>query len=247
MASLGQLVAGIAHEINNPMAFVLNNLFTVERLLDQIAPETERLAASSQQKFAKARLRLTEMNEGLDRVKTLVLNLRTFSRLDEGELKTIDLVESIESVLMLLAHRLNGRISIEKQYAPERKLYCFAGRLNQVIMNLVSNAMDSIEGTGKITITTIEGEHDISISIRDTGAGIAPAIKDRIFDPFFTTKPIGKGTGLGLAISAWHYSGTSWLNRSPERRRCWSRFRIQNQDPPGPGTRGNFHDEEQNC
>jgi two-component system NtrC family sensor kinase len=202
MASLGQLVAGIAHEINNPMAFVLNNLFTVERLLEQIAPESELvLVEPSRRKLAKARLRLSEMNEGLDRVKTLVLNLRTFSRLDEGELKTIDLVESIESVLMLLRHRLNGRIRVEKAYGSERELYCFAGRLNQVIMNLVSTAMDSIEGDGKITITTIHGEQDVRISIRDTGAGIPANIRGRIFDPFFTTKPVGKGTGLGLAIS----------------------------------------------
>jgi two-component system NtrC family sensor kinase len=201
MASLGQLVAGIAHEINNPMAFVLNNLFTVERLFDQIGPEFEVLPAPSRQKLAKVRLRLSEMNEGLDRVKTLVLNLRTFSRLDEGELKTIDLVESIESVLMLLQHRLDGRIRVEKQYGPERTLYCFAGRLNQVIMNLVANAMDSIEGEGTITIATVHNEQEVCISIRDTGAGIPTAIRGRIFDPFFTTKPVGKGTGLGLAIS----------------------------------------------
>jgi two-component system NtrC family sensor kinase len=202
MASLGQLVAGIAHEINNPMAFVLNNLFTVERLMEQIAPEAEsRLPEPFLRKLAKVRLRLGEMNEGLDRVKTLVLNLRTFSRLDEGELKTIDLVESIESVLMLLRHRLSGRIRVEKHFGPERELYCFAGRLNQVIMNLVSNAMDSIEGEGTVTITTLHGDHDVCISVRDTGAGIPAAIRGRIFDPFFTTKPVGKGTGLGLAIS----------------------------------------------
>jgi len=202
MASLGQLVAGIAHEINNPMAFVLNNLFTVERLLDRIGPEAEpHLSPAGQQKFAKMRLRLSEMGEGLDRVKSLVLNLRTFSRLDEGELKTIDLPESINSVLLLLKHRLNGRIRIEKNYRAESKLYCYAGRLNQVIMNLVANAMDSIEGEGTITISTFDDEQEIRISIRDTGTGIPEAIRTRIFDPFFTTKPVGKGTGLGLAIS----------------------------------------------
>jgi len=159
------------------------------------------LPENCRKKWVKLRLRLREMNDGLDRVKALVLNLRTFSRLDEGEFKTIDVAESIDSVLLLLQHRLNGRIRIEKRYRPGQKLYCYAGRLNQVIMNLVSNAMDSIEGEGRITITAVEGDQDFSISVRDTGAGIPAAIRSRIFDPFFTSKPVGKGTGLGLAIS----------------------------------------------
>jgi two-component system, NtrC family, sensor kinase len=202
MASLGQLVAGIAHEINNPLAFVLNNLFIVESGLDSLGPEMEpHLAELSVGKLRKARARLGEMREGLDRVKELVLDLRTFSRLDEGEFKTVNVVEAIDAVLLLLKHRMNGRIPVEKHYADSRMLYCYAGRLNQVLMNLVANAVDAIAGEGTIAITTSQTPEAFLISVRDTGTGIPEAIRGKIFDPFFTTKPVGQGTGLGLAIS----------------------------------------------
>jgi two-component system, NtrC family, sensor kinase len=202
MASLGQLVAGIAHEINNPLAFVLNNLFIVESGLDGLSPEMEPLLPEpSLGKLRKTRIRLREMKEGLDRVKALVLDLRTFSRLDEAEFKTVDIGETIDTVLLLLKHTMNGRIVVEKHYAAERKLYCYAGKLHQVLMNLIANAVDAIEGDGKIVIATNQIADVFLISIRDSGTGIAEAIRSKIFDPFFTTKPVGRGTGLGLAIS----------------------------------------------
>ena len=101
----------------------------------------------------------------------------------------------------LLKHKMNGRIQVEKHYVPERTLYCYAGRLHQVLMNLIANAVDAIAGEGKIVITTSQTPEFFLISVRDTGAGIPEAIRSKIFDPFFTTKPIGQGTGLGLAIS----------------------------------------------
>jgi two-component system NtrC family sensor kinase len=202
MVSLGQLVAGIAHEINNPLAFVLNNLFIVETALEALSQEMEmQLSESSRKKVRKARTRLVEMREGLDRVKELVLDLRTFSRLDEGEFKTVDVVEAIDAVLLLLKHKMNSRIHVEKHYVKERALYCYAGRLNQVLMNLLANAVDAIVGEGRIFITTSQTASAFLISIRDTGTGIAESIRGKIFDPFFTTKPVGQGTGLGLAIS----------------------------------------------
>jgi two-component system NtrC family sensor kinase len=202
MASLGQLVAGIAHEINNPLAFVVNNLFIAESGLDALAPEIEpHLTEASASKLRKARARLGEMRQGIDRVKELVLDLRTFSRLDEGEFKTVDVLDTIDAVLLLLKHKMNGRIRVEKNYTPERTLYCYAGRLHQVLMNLISNAVDAITGEGEIIITTRQTAGVFQISIRDTGAGIPENIRTKIFDPFFTTKPIGQGTGLGLAIS----------------------------------------------
>ncbi|MDP9171559.1 MAG: response regulator [Acidobacteriota bacterium] len=201
MASLGQLVAGIAHEINNPLAFVLNNLFIVENGLDTLMPRMEpQLEEPQLKKLRKVRTCLEEMGEGLGRVKELVLDLRTFSRLDEGEFKTADMAEAIDSVLLLLRHRL-GSIQVEKYYSPDRKLYCHAGRVNQVLMNLLSNAVDAIAGEGKIVIATSQTPEAFAISVRDTGAGIPEAIRSKIFDPFFTTKPVGQGTGLGLAIS----------------------------------------------
>jgi len=202
MASLGQLVAGIAHEINNPLAFVVNNLFIVETGLKSLLPEIEfHLSEPSRAKLRKALDRLEEMKEGLERVKALVLDLRTFSRLDEGEFTTVDIVETIDAVLLLFKHKMNGRILVERDYVPNRKLYCYAGRLHQVLMNLIGNAVDAISGAGTIAITTRQTSSVFSISIRDTGAGISEAIRSKIFDPFFTTKPVGQGTGLGLAIS----------------------------------------------
>jgi two-component system, NtrC family, sensor kinase len=189
MASLGQLVAGIAHEINNPLAFVVNNLFIVESGLEGLNAELERsLSEPSLQKMRKALARLGEMKQGLDRV-------------DEGEFKTVDVVETIDAVLLLLKHKMNGRIQVEKHYVPERTLYCYAGRLHQVLMNLIANAVDAIAGEGKIAIATSQTARDFLISIQDSGAGIPEEIRNKIFDPFFTTKPIGQGTGLGLAIS----------------------------------------------
>jgi len=202
MASLGQLVAGIAHEINNPLAFVMNNLFIVENGMDFLGPELEpHLGETSLNRLRKVRTRLEEMKEGLERVKELVLDLRTFSRLDEGEFQTMDVLETIDAVLLLLKHKMNGRIRVEKHLIAERQLYCYARRLYQVLMNLIANAIDAIVGEGSIIITTSRTAEDFLISVRDTGAGIAEAIRSKIFDPFFTTKPVGRGTGLGLAIS----------------------------------------------
>lgn len=202
MASLGQLAAGIAHEINNPLAFVLNHLFTIESALASAAAEvTANVSEAACRKFQKARTRLEEMREGLNRVKDLVSNLRTFSRLDEGEVKTIDLHESIDSVLRLLQYKLSGRIKLEKRYGVVPLFDCYAGQFNQVMMNLIANAVDAIEDKGTITISTRAEDEQVVVSVRDTGSGIPEAIQNRIFDPFFTTKPVGSGTGLGLAIS----------------------------------------------
>lgn len=203
MASLGHLVAGIAHEINNPLAFVINNLFIAEGVLDSLKPEMEPLLTpASREQLQKARIRLEEMNPGLDRVKELVLDLRAFSRLDGEEFRTVDAVDMIDAVLALFKFKMSGRITVEKYYAPERMLHCSEGRLRQVVMNLISNAVDAIAAEGTMTVSTsLTPAGCFLISVRDTGAGIPEAIQSKIFDPFFTTKPVGKGTGLGLAIS----------------------------------------------
>jgi two-component system NtrC family sensor kinase len=202
MASLGQLVAGIAHEINNPLAFVLNNVFTIQDQIGRLAKRPELcLSRDFPARAEKLRSRLEDMRQGVERVKELVLDLRTFSRLDEGKFKTVDIGESIDSVLRFLHHKMQERIKVEKTYGPVRKLSCHAGQLNQVLMNIIANAVDAIEGEGTITITTATEERMFLISIRDTGSGIPEAIRNRIFEPFFTTKPVGQGTGLGLSIS----------------------------------------------
>jgi two-component system NtrC family sensor kinase len=206
MAGLGQLVAGIAHEINNPLAFVINNIFIVQESLAKLADNAE-LPPDALARVAKMQARMSDASLGTGRVKDLVTKLRTFSRLDEGTIKTVNIHESIESVLLFLKHKMDGRIEVQRQYCEVEMVTCLAGELNQVLMNIIANAVDAIEaneardGAGRITITTSEQDGDFTIRVRDTGKGIPEEIRSRIFEPFFTTKPIGQGTGLGLAIS----------------------------------------------
>jgi len=202
MASLGELVAGIAHEINNPLSFVSSHLTTVTRAIATINSETTTLLSDSRrQAMEKIAQRLEVMRLGIDRVEDLVIKLRTFSRLDEAEIKTVDIEESIESVLTLLQHKMNQRIQIVRRYGTHKMLSCYPGPLNQVIMNIVSNGIDAIAGEGSITIETRATQAMFWIVIKDTGSGIPDSVRDRIFEPFFTTKPVGAGTGLGLSIS----------------------------------------------
>ena len=207
MAGLGQLVAGIAHEINNPMAFVINNIFIVQETLRKLASGETELPPEAAVKVGKMQARVSDAQLGATRVKELVTKLRTFSRLDEGTIKTINIHESIESVLLFLRHKMEGRIEVDRRYGETEMLTCLAGELNQVLMNIVANAIDAIDAnatsgeTGRITIATGQQNGHFIIRVRDTGKGIPEEIRNRIFEPFFTTKPIGQGTGLGLAIS----------------------------------------------
>ena len=141
------------------------------------------------------------MEEGLLRVKELIQKLKNFSRIDEGEVKNCDIHENINSVLFLLQHKMKDGVEVDCQFTENGFLTCQPGPLNQVLMNLISNAVDAIDGEGRITIRTWENEDMFHISIADNGPGIPADIKDRIFEPFFTTKPVGDGTGLGLSIS----------------------------------------------
>lgn len=202
MASLGQLVAGIAHEINNPLAFVINGLFLVQEGLDRIAKEPEdSIPAAVRGRIGNMRANLRDACFGIERVKELVSKLRTFSRLDEGKFKTVDIQESIESVLLFLRHKLEDRIEIERDFAGPSTLDCYPGELNQVLMNVIANAIDSIDGPGKVTVATSQQDANFVIKVRDTGRGIPEEVRLKIFEPFFTTKPVGSGTGLGLAVS----------------------------------------------
>lgn len=202
MASLGQLVAGIAHEINNPLSFALSNVFSIENWLATVMAEAVPcLSEDHMAKLDKARKRIADTGQGLERVRELVVKLRTFSRLDEGEFKTVDIKEAVESVLLFLRHKMSDRIEVRRHYAADNMLACYAGQLNQVIMNVVANAVDAIEGKGTITVRTFRHDGMFAIAVADTGSGIPPEILERIFDPFFTTKPVGQGTGLGLSIS----------------------------------------------
>lgn len=202
MVSLGELVAGVAHEINNPLAFVMSHLDTVRDALQRFSGEgLSVLSGSGRRKYDKALKRTGDMQIGLERIRDLVLKLRTFSRLDEGELKVVDLHENIESVLALLEYRIGDGVEITRQFGNVPRMACYPGPLNQAIMNVLTNALDAIAEGGTISITTRHDQGKVSIEIADNGPGIPEDVKAKIFNPFFTTKPVGVGTGLGLSIA----------------------------------------------
>jgi len=202
MASLGELVAGIAHEINNPLSFALSHLTTVEKSLGgvQAALKAE-LTGPPGESWQRAFDRLREMRAGLFRIRDLVLKLRTFSRLDEGEEKYVSVRESVESVLTILQHRLKAGIVVASEVGEPDRILCFASLLNQAVLNLVSNALDAVGEAGTITIRAGARDRWFELSVTDTGTGIPDAVRARVFEPFFTTKPAGEGTGLGLSIT----------------------------------------------
>ena len=202
MASLGELVAGVAHEINNPLAFVLSHLATVRRKLEQLDAEVPELNADGpREAWQRANDRLREVGPGLERIRELVIKLRTFSRLDEGERKRVSIRECVESVLTILGHRLRDGIELETHFGEPDELDCYPGLLNQALMNLVANSIDAMDGKGQLSIRTGRRGDGYEISVADSGPGIPVELRERVLDPFFTTKPVGQGTGLGLSIT----------------------------------------------
>lgn len=199
MSSLGELVAGIAHEINNPLAFIIAHHGTVRGLVAELGGTA--LDDQAQRRLAKAKARLDSMGVGLQRIQELVLSLRRFSRLDEGDFTDVDVPTSIDTVLNLLGHRLGPGVTVERHYGASSSLHCSAALLNQVVMNILANAADAVGPEGRIRIETSSDDALYRIVIEDDGPGIPADLRDRIFEPFFTTKPVGSGTGLGLAIS----------------------------------------------
>ena len=202
MASLGELVAGIAHEINNPLAFAISHLDTAQKSLARVEAEHgPSFSEASTQHFGRASNRLHEMSLGLQRIRELVIKLRTFSRLDEGERKRVNVRECIESVLTILKHRLKDRILVELSLGAPEELECFPGLMNQALLNLLANSIEAIAGEGRIAIVTNLADSAYSIAVTDSGPGIPVELRSRVFEPFFTTKPVGQGTGLGLSIT----------------------------------------------
>jgi two-component system, NtrC family, sensor kinase len=218
MASLGELVAGIAHEINNPLAFIQAHQGTVERLLGQVEGL---LPAGSEAApmIARCRDRAQSMTLGLARIQELVANLRRFSRQEDDSFRRVQVPEAIGTVLTLLGPKLGDRVVVERDLKAVEELVCLPALFNQVVMNLVSNAADAIPGQGRILIATRSDWRHYVITISDSGPGVPEDLRERIFEPFFTTKPVGAGTGLGLAIAynvIQAHDGTISVGTGPE-------------------------------
>ncbi|QOX78958.1 PAS domain S-box protein [Trichlorobacter lovleyi] len=221
MASVGQLAAGVAHEINNPMGFISSNLSSLAKYINKLrAFETSLvdLAGASgntalvdeitkTKKSMKIDFILEDMQslleeslDGAERVRRIVQDLKSFSHVDEAELKPVSLVDNLDSTLNMVRNEIKYVADVVKQYGDLPMVTCRPQQLNQVFMNLLVNAAHAIEGHGTITVRTWQEGEVICVAITDTGKGIAPEHLNRIFEPFFTTKDVGKGTGLGLSI-----------------------------------------------
>ncbi len=224
MAAVGQLAAGVAHEINNPIGFVGSNLGSLDGYLQDIfsivaAYQKAAAAAGNDAVFEEARQLmqsldydyviqdiadlLKESKDGIDRVRKIVQDLKGFSRVSDNVFEWTDIHAGIDSTLNMVWNELKYHCTVTKNYGQLPKISCLPSQLNQVFMNLLVNAGHAIEGKGEITISTeCVGDAAVRVKVRDSGKGIAPEALNRVFEPFYTTKPVGKGTGLGLSL-AW--------------------------------------------
>ncbi len=241
LASLGQMVAGVAHEINTPLGFVKSNVEVVGDLLDDYRKLVKLYDAAVQlclqpvdlifgadkaaldklvkyveearRKLFEARANLEsssllkdakellgDAGEGLTQLSSLVQNLKGFSRVDRDGMDSVDLNEGLNSALMIAQHQLRDRVKVVKHLEPLPKVRCMASQMNQVFLNLITNAAQAIDGDGTLTIESKPVGQTVEMSFTDTGSGITDDVLPKIFDPFFTTKPVGEGTGLGLSI-----------------------------------------------
>lgn len=202
MASLGQLVAGISHELNNPVAFIYSNIKQLKKYTHKIEEKLDASFSSDTGLLVDDIQALIEDTiQGSQMVKSLVDNLRRFSHLDGAAKKKVNIHEGIDSSLLILRPQLKNRIEVKKEYLSDGMIECNPGQLNQVFMNIISNAAHAISDTGHIQIHTEDVNGEIVIQIQDDGQGISEDVLNHIFEPFYTTKDVGKGTGLGLSIS----------------------------------------------
>ena len=222
MRSLGELVAGIAHEINNPVNFIHGNIMILQNYVDDLMglidlyekynidfpkeakDEIEKFKKDIDLDFLKTDVNdlIKSCKEGTDRTKNIVLDLKNFSRMEEMVLTQFDIPKEIDTTLNILNNKLKNRITIIKNYSPETpKIEAYGGQLNQVFMNIIDNAQDAMGETGTLTINVYKEKENVKIEFIDTGSGIPEENLNKVFDPFFTTKAVGKGTGLGMSIS----------------------------------------------
>lgn len=206
VASLGRLVAGIAHELNNPIGAIHSVQETTHRALTKVhetlqaGPEDKAWSDDIKRKLAVIEQANQTIGEGTQRVERIVQRLRSFAKLDQAELQRINIHDSLDEAIEILSHEWKGRILITRDYGEIPMITCHAVHLNQALLNILTNAIEAIRDKGEITITTLADDQNVYIRVRDTGVGIPPKDLGRVFDPGFTTKGVGIGTGLGLAI-----------------------------------------------
>ncbi len=209
MASLGQLVAGISHELNNPISFIYANTQALKEYIENLESlwadlnfdKKNKTHADFENIINELKSIITDNIDGSRSVKELVLNLKNFSRLDQAEWKEAHLAAGVESSLKILKPQLSDQIEVITQFDADPLIFCNPGQLNQVFINLISNAIQALKGSSKIFIKTMISDNNLIIKVQDTGTGISKKVISKIFDPFFTTKDVNKGTGLGLTIS----------------------------------------------
>jgi two-component system NtrC family sensor kinase len=215
LASLGRVAAGVAHEINNPIAYVTNNVTVLRRDMlaalaaldayrDGRAADAARLEDEADLAYFHANFTRTcdKTLEGLQRVRDIVRNLRDFARLDEAEFKEADLNAALASAAEILRHEIQHReIRMETDFRPLPPLLCHPGKMNQVFLNLLANAVQACGQGGRVALRTRSEAGGVVVEVQDNGCGIRPEHRPRLFEPFFTTKPVGQGTGLGLSVS----------------------------------------------
>ncbi|GAA0584094.1 sensor histidine kinase [Halomonas salifodinae] len=241
LAAIGQLAAGVAHEINNPIGYVFSNLKSLAQYVEdllRIADAADEVNSLEALRALKSRLDyeflrqdigalLHESAEGITRIKSIITALKDFSHIDDEDFRSADLHHGLESTLNLVNNELKYKAEVIKDYDPELpSIECLPSQINQVILNLLTNAAQAIEGSGRITLSTGRHGDEVWFEVGDNGQGIAPEHQSRLFDPFFTTKPVGEGTGLGLALShsiVQKHGGRIEVDSAPS---CGSRFRV---------------------
>lgn len=246
MASIGQLAAGVAHEINNPVSYVTANVGTLQGYVNDLlnvlcAYEIREEELTEPSRAALAGLKkqldigylredaaalLGESMEGLQRVRSIVQGLKDFAHVDTTEKQLTDLEHNLESTVRIVWSELKHKADLMREYAPVPQVECIPSQINQVFMNVLVNAVQAIDGHGRITLRTGHGNGTVWVEVEDTGSGISEEHRSRIFDPFFTTKPVGVGTGLGLSISygiVRHHGGCIEVKSEPGKGSC---FRV---------------------
>lgn len=253
MAAIGQLAAGVAHEINNPIGYVFSNLKTLDgyvQALLKIIDAVEGVASLDELRLLKRNLEydyirgdvaalISESEDGIDRVKRIISALKDFSHIEEEEFRRADLHRGLDTTLNVVNNELKYKAEVIKEYGELPEVECILSQINQVVMNLLVNAAHAIEQFGRITLRTGREGDWVWLEVEDNGAGMEAKLINRIFEPFFTTKPVGKGTGLGLALSyniVQKHNGRIEVHSEPG---CGTRFRIHLPiDQPGSADTG---------